>query len=413
MSAADTSFDAPFEPGARYESLDVLRGIAVLMIFAVNVKAMIMPYVFYENPTLWAGPHDMAIDRVLTYAVDGKWISVFALLFGAGLTLIWDKAAAKGLEPGGRLFSRQGWLLLFGFTHLFFVWAGDILTLYALVGMVAIGFLKRRTLTVGLWAAGLFMLSVFWLWGLYALIGLGGEEAISAMSAAVWGTDPEIVRAEIEAFRSADPSDHAEARLPLAAGQVLGLLFSGALPMILSYMLTGVVLLRTGYLLARRPAGLYLAAGIVLLAAVWALDTLFLARMDEAGWTFEAYLASDWIGFVEGPLGGLGYASLVMAMVRVGIVPRPLAAAGRMAFTNYILCSLIGTTVAYGHAGGLIGRLTLAEGMILVAIAWAGILVLSPLWLSVFRYGPLEWLWRSLTYGKAQPFLVKGPAVPA
>ena len=112
-----------------------------------------------------------------------------------------------------------------------------------------------------------------------------------------------------------------------------------------------------------------------------------------------------WVGGIEGLLGAIGYAGLVNLFVRLGGALRPVSAAGRMAFTHYIACSLIGTTLAYGHAGGRLGEVTLAQAMIVVGITWLGMLIVSPLWLAVFRFGPLEWLWRSLTYGKVQPFM--------
>ena len=181
-------------------------------------------------------------------------------------------------------------------------------------------------------------------------------------------------------------------------------------PMLLGYMIVGMLMFRNGYLLARWRVPGYLALALPCLAAAWAIDAM---RVEAMGvWVpgndvpyLPAFFAWMWVGGIEGLLGAIGYAGLVNAGVRLGFKAQAFAAAGRMAFTNYIACSLIGTTLAYGHAGGLLGRVTLLDAMVLVGIVWVGVLLWSPLWLAVFRFGPLEWLWRSLTYGRPQPFL--------
>ncbi|WP_031550262.1 DUF418 domain-containing protein, partial [Parvularcula oceani] len=181
--------------------------------------------------------------------------------------------------------------------------------------------------------------------------------------------------------------------------------------MILSYMLGGIVLFRSGILLGTKAPKAYLPAAAACLSSAWALAFLRAERLEAAQWDFAASLRQEWIAYLEGPLGAFGYTGLVLGILSLGKAPAALAAAGRMAFTNYIACSLIGTTLAYGHGGSLYGHLTLGEILIAVGAVWAIILIASPLWLARFRFGPLEWVWRRLAYGRPIPFRRRsGPA---
>lgn len=398
-----TTTDGPIAQGERYDSLDILRGLAVLMIFSVNVRHMLQPMLSQGDPGVWTGSHDLAIDRALQFAVDGKWIAIFAVLFGAGLMLLHDKALAAGAVPKDRIVRRQAWLIGFGLIHAVFIWLGDILLTYGVVGLVVMPLLARRSRTVAIWAVVTFVVAV----GIAGLFGL----LMTLIDPADLNSGPMSMTALLEAEIAAKAGgigDQIMWRAGAAALVIPNIV--GAGPMVFSYMLVGVLAYRSGFLLARWPAGRYLAVGVPCLAAAWAIDAW---RIDAVGvWDgrggadpYEiAVLKYLWAGTIEGLLGGLGYAALVMAMVRRGVRPRPLAAAGRMAFSNYIACSVIGTTLAAGHGAGLLGEVTLAQTMIIVAMVWLTILIVSPLWLSAFRYGPLEWLWRSLSYGTRQPF---------
>ena len=399
--------DAPVARNQRYDSLDLLRGIAVMAIFAVNVRNMLGPINTLFDPRYFAGPHDLLIDRVLQYTVDGKWIATFAVLFGAGLALLAEKAEAAGAPARARIVRRQGWLIAFGLAHLVLVWPGDVLTTYGIVGLIAMLFVGRRSGTVLLWAA----------------LSLGVSVALYGMVSAVFALIPSDEMGLSAEFAATLAEEEAALRGGVAsqiawratyAAQALGNVFVAG-PMVLAYMLTGILLFRSGFLLARWRALPYLAVGILCLGAAWTIDTVRIDAMGvwDAGFDGDyvtVFLSWFWVGGVEGLLGAIGYAALVNLAVRLGLRAEPVSAAGRMAFTNYIACSLIGTTLAYGHAGDLLGRVTLLEAQGIVAVTCLGMLIWSPLWLSVFRFGPLEWLWRSLTYGAAQPMRRARPA---
>ena len=402
--------DAPVAPNARYDSLDVLRGVAVLMIFSVNVRHMLQPFWTQGDPTVWAGPDDLAIDRALQFAVDGKWIAVFAVLFGAGLMLLHDKAVAAGADPKARIVRRQVLLVGFGLIHLLLIWLGDVLTTYGIVGLVAMTLLGRRSATVAAWAAFGLLLGMGTMWANGALMQLMTPEAMAENGFSFEA----MIHAEREA-KAGGIGAQVASRMEAAALVVPGVVVAG--PFVLAYMLTGVLAYRSGFLLARWPVRRYLACAVPLLAAAWSIDAWRIERVGLwDGVEADAMMAVAryaWVGIPEGLLGGLGYAAVVNALVRAGLRFGPVAAAGRMAFTNYVLCSLVGTTLAAGHGAGLLGTLTLAQAMIVVGAVWAVILVVSPLWLASFRYGPLEWLWRSLGYGATQPMRQRPKGGPA
>ena len=394
--------DAPVAADDRYDSLDLLRGIAVLMIFAVNIRSMLQPFFAQADPRVWTGPHDLAIDRVLQFAVDGKWVATFSVLFGAGLMLLHEKAVAVGAKPSDRIVRRQMWLIGFGLVHAILIWLGDILLTYGVVGLMVMPLLGRRSRTVAVWAAGVIAVGVGLLWLLSLMVPFMLEDpsAAEAMSMSAF------IAGEVEAKSGGIGAQLAwrATQAPLVVGNVVI-----APVFVLPYMLIGVLAFRSGFLLARWPAWRYALIGAVCLGGAWAMDWWRIGQMgvwDGAApkGPYEVLILQYlWFGVVEGLAGAIGYAALVMAAARPGLRVPPLSAAGRMAFTNYVACSVIGTTLAAGHGAGLLGELTLAQAMVVVGATWIAMLVWSPLWLRAFRYGPLEWAWRSLSYGRMQP----------
>lgn len=395
--------DAPVREGERLDYMDILRGFAVLAIFAVNIKAMAMPFGYYMNPTIWPGEHDALIANLQAYIIDNKWRTNFTALFGAGLVLISMKADAAGAKSLGRILLRNSWLLVFGLIHLILIWHGDILTIYALSAYIALWFRNLSARVLGWCMAGMLTLGVVWA----SLAGMAPAfipEMAAEMSGMFWGTDPEAVNAEIAAY-SGGIGSHIETRLS-GAVEFIGFYFflGGFAPLTIGIMLAGMWLFKLGFYKGEWSAGNYLLLAVIGLALAWGLEALRQDYMEQEGWTFEAASMYMPVWNISGLAGAFGYAALVGWFYRIGVSFPPVAAAGRMAFTNYIACSLIGTTIFYGHAGGLFGQATLAQLMMIVAATWLAILIWSPIWLKYFHFGPLEWVWRSLTYWQVQPF---------
>ncbi|WP_306252908.1 DUF418 domain-containing protein [Parvularcula sp. IMCC14364] len=399
--------DAPVSLENRLDYMDVLRGFAVMAIFIVNIKAMFQPFAFYANPLLWGSDVDAFIANVQNIFVDNKWRTNFTALFGAGLMLIAMKAEEAGgdrKEAGRRLRRRLTFLLLFGLVHLVGIWMGDILTVYAITGFIAILFRNMSTGKLIFWTIFFMILGSLWMGGFMMATPYipGMAEKMSGM---MWGTDPEMLAKESAIYLGGIPG-HIAYRAENALGMIIGYgLFGGMFAMTLGLMLAGMVLFKTGFLQGRWKSSVYLPIAIIALGSAWGMEFWRVLELNKANWSYEAFSVWTPVIMIAGPLGAFGYAALIAFILRVGPKLSPVAAVGRMAFTNYIACSVLGTTLAYGHGLGLYGEVSLQQLMLIVGATFVAMLVWSPLWLSVFRFGPLEWLWRSLTYKKIQPFM--------
>jgi uncharacterized protein len=401
----------------RFASLDIIRGVAVLGILLLNIVGFAMPGAAYENPRAYGGWHgaDLLVWGVNFVLFDGKMRGLFSFLFGASLLLVTQRAEASGRDPARVHYTRMAWLLAFGLAHLWLVWDGDILAHYALIGMIA--FPLRRLPTERLVVLGLLL--VLAAMAMFALIPLQVwtlEHAAPGVAATpdhvrqlqgfadTFGTpSSQAIARELARYRSGY-ADILQARFAENATMPLTMLFFYG-PETLAYMLLGMAALRSGMLAGtwqrercwrwlRSCWGVAIPAGCIL--AGWLIASGFgLLPVTLAGLTltapFRLLMILGWICLLQLFLNpGRGLAS-------------HLAAAGRMAFTNYLLTSLICTTIFYGYGLGWFGQLSRWQLYPVVFAVWALILLWSKPWLSRFRFGPFEWIWRSLARGTLQP----------
>lgn len=389
---------------ARIESLDALRGLAVLGILMVNVQTFAMTRYAMTNPALEAdfGPEGQAVWRAIVIGFQLKFITIFSALFGAGIVLMAGEGEDRDRE---RLHVRRmAWLLAIGMIHAYVVWYGDILVPYAVAGLVlteARRWRARRLAIVGallIAAAGLIYL------GSIRALGFASEEALKA-AAETWAPSPETLAAELELYRSSLFARWPETAAFAAEVQVNQIIGFGA--RIVGVMMVGMALQKKGFFAAEWPLAAY--AGLALLAPLGAWGSAWSADLQiAAGFDMVEATPGYSVLFVASLVQALGYAAVVMLACRapqLRILRAPFAAAGRMALTNYLACSLVGALVFYGPPGlAKIGQLSRTEQLGFVFAVWAGILAVSPLWLAVFRFGPVEWAWRSLTY-RSRPAL--------
>lgn len=394
----------------RIASIDVLRGFAVLGILIVNMQGFARVPSAYMNPTsgsafdgaepwIWAAVYILA---------DTKFISIFSMLFGAGIAMTSERMANRGLSGTGLHCRRQFWLLVIGLVHAYLIWHGDVLVVYAVCGFLLYPMRKlppRRLL----WIGGCMVAFVVPLWALAGLSIPYWPEADRLELAAEWAPPQEVLDAEIAALRgglSEQLSVRAPMALALETSAFLGLLLwrAGGL------MLVGMGLYKLGVLAAARSAAFYRRMAIVGIGTGLPLAAAGAAYKLHHGFAFERVMFQGALFNYVGSVGVfLAYAALVMLLVQSGRLPEPtarLAATGRMALTNYIAQSLICTLIFHGHGLGLFERVA-APGRIAIVIAiWTLQLLWSPWWLRRFRFGPLEWLWRTATYLKRQPMRV-------
>lgn len=418
MATAQTN-----EAAARHVSIDAVRGFAVLGILLMNIVGMGLPSFAYIDPTYAGGSTGAdlwtwAVNNVLT---DGKMRALFTMLFGASAVLIAERAEGGRPGPAATHYRRMFWLFVFGMIHAYFLWWGDVLTLYAVAGLVIFPFRKvSPKLVLGLGAAILLGLLVKNLIGadhLEALRAAASVPGASTDAVKAWQEasvsviiPPEVKAQEIAAYRGGF-LDALQARAQMAMLLQLVLDPGDGLPEAIGQMLIGMALFRIGFFTlgwTTRAYGLLIAAGYLVAAPVtaWLASRIVQADFDP----LALHRLEVW-GQAPRPFIALGHAGVLLLMIRAGTAPgliERLAAAGRMAFSNYLMTSIITTFVFCGFGLGLYGKLSRFEQLAVVAGVWAFILIWSKPWLARFHYGPFEWAWRSLVKWSPQPFVRGG-----
>jgi len=401
----------------RIVTIDAIRGFAVCGILVMNIVSMGMPVYAYVDPHYYGGAQglDWFAWAAAYVFVDGKLRALFTMLFGASLLLITDAAEDRTPGPVRTHYVRIFWLFVFGMLHAWFVWYGDILVDYAIAG--AIAFFARK------WDRGAIGFAAFCLIGFSAVHSLIEYHDMQLLQ-----TLANLPHPPADAVREWDKV--LAQTLPIRdtiAREVH--LYRGGFADVFTQRATTTLAYQTIYL----PLGMPETLGFVLLGMLF-------YRLDfwSGGWSRRAYLRTVLAGAVTIPLYlplvsaieahhfnpaflpladvltlalrlflALAYAAAVILAVQRGrmrCLTERLAAAGRMAFSNYLGTSLIMTTIFYGYGLGWFGQLHRAQLVWLVAAQWLLILSWSPLWLRHFRYGPFEWAWRSLSRGRLVSF---------
>ncbi len=399
----------PTAPEERFQVLDLLRGFALLGILVVNMGFYSQPIVagmvamMGEGGEAGSGADRVAV-QLVRWLAEGKFYALFSLVFGAGLFVQMGRVQARG---GGfvRLYARRlAVLAVIGVLHALLLWSGDILLTYALAGFVLLLFRRRRDRTLLLWTLALLLAPMVYRTVHGVLIPLlhGALDATAPVS-----RSGRLAPLLAQAWQAYGQGSFAEVTRQRARDAVLLLPSSlSMLPGMLGMALIGLRLARSGlpYDLGRYRAGLLRAFALCVPFGLAVSGLYVLGR----GWhTALGRVAVDVGVSVGGPVLCLGYAS-GLALISTGRPgPRwlaPLAAAGRMPLTNYLLQSLVCTTLFYGYGLGLLGRIGPAGGVVLAIVIWLLQLAGSGFWLARFRHGPAEWLWRWLTYGRPLPF---------
>lgn len=399
----------------RYISLDAMRGFAVMGILAMNIISFAMPEWAYITPAAYGG--DSHADQIAWFFafifIDGKMRGLFSLLFGASLMLVIDRAVAKGESAAQVHYHRMAWLAVFGLAHYFFIWFGDILFLYAIIGMIAFcfrGWPPERLVKIAciIFAVGLA------LWGIQF-----GALQIFQYFATRPDASADMARQFRELMDSADLAFNIAPDLALHRGSYVALtmdrLDEWSTPFILvvqsigetlPLMMIGMAMQKSGFITGnwdtidyRRWVMRMLPVGLLLtlVFGVWIVAVDFDRITALAVFFF-------W-GAIPRIMLTVGYAAVLILIIRRyqnhPMLAR-IAATGRAAFSNYLGTSIVMTTIFYGYGFGLFGHVGRTGLWVFVLGAWAVMLLWSKPWLMKFHYGPLEWLWRSLARGKVQ-----------
>jgi uncharacterized protein len=439
-NASPTEF-APISTIERIPSVDVLRGFAVLGILWMNIITFGLPQWAYADPTVYGGDTGINLTAWLWSAilVEGKMRALFSMLFGASLILITSRAEARGAaaDVADIYLRRSLWLAVFGLVHAYLFWSGDILFYFGVVGLGLYPF--RRLGPRALIILGLLVLATGApraMLETHRLIDLRSQAEAAEFAAAAgealteeqqdaqkgWDEErewiepnAEEVAKQVETYRGSYFEILAARAESVLLGHTL-YFYLWILFDVLGMMLIGMGLMKLGVLSAHMSSrGYALMAALGLAACVpvtWLVCQHQMARNFELSQDFLMESTYD-LGRLA---GAIGYIGLVMLACRAEVFLRlrmRLAAAGQMALSNYLMQTLICSTLFFGYGFGWFGHLERYQILLVAVAIWVFQLWLSPLWLRHFRFGPTEWVWRSLTYWKRQPFRRRAVARPA
>ena len=421
--------------------LDTMRGIAVLGILLMNITGFGLPYA-YDNPTVWGGNSaaDLAVWRVMALFFEGTMRGLFTLLFGASALLFLQRHGARAgdLRPADLYFRRTLWLIVFGLVNGYvLLWSGDVLFYYGIAGLVLFMFrnLSPRRLLI---CAALFM-------ALQTLISVsewrdfhqtqaqaqaadqrlaageplvdGDQEAIDAYAALQGEFRPvrENLEAYVDKVRGSYGSAFAVLRGDTWFMQSV-FFFRHGIVECFGMMLLGMALLKSGVLSGARPTRFYLGLIVVGYTLGLCVNVSEMRALEGDGFSpeamIDALLTYD-LGRIPMTLGHLGLIAIICRTSWLANAARVFAAVGQLALTNYLTQSLLCLLIFTGAGLSWYGQLARHELYYVVAVIWVLQLIWSPLWLRHFRYGPAEWVWRSLTYWRVQPLRrVAAPTPP-
>ena len=426
----------PVEAAERIASIDVLRGFALLGILVINVYTFALPGIALKNPPMAGGFSGLDFATWLTSHMIfyHKFMPIFSMLFGAGVVLLTSRLEEKGLEVRRTYYRRIFWLVIFGLLHAYLLWVGDILYPYAISGVIVYLFRRasvRKLVIVGVIGICVSMVANHMIGQMFCYMRSGAERAELKLAEGgeldkdderlieLWEDmrknlmpTPEDIESVNEVYRDGYAGILKDRTPQLIMLQTVGTIFL-LIWRLGGFMLIGMALLKSGILSAARSMRFYAWMALVCYSA--GLTIVGIGAVKMAGHGFDVlyiYKYGGQFNIVGGTIVSLAHIAVMMMICKAGVFPRitrRLAAVGRMAFSNYISHTIICSTIFYGYGFGLFNRFGRFQLMGFVLAIWIVQIIVSPLWLERFRFGPLEWLWRSLTYGKRQPFRISAP----
>ena len=392
----------------RIQTLDILRGIAVGGILLANV--LVFFGLFIGPPEMAAALKTVQWDEIALFFdkvfVDGKFYSIFSLLFGIGFGL---QLARGGEAVVSRFKRRLRILLAIGAVHAFLLWFGDILMLYALLGFFMPWFARKSDRELLRWVVILLAIpTALYVVALGAFSLFAGGEGAGAAN----GGPPAALLPIFEAIGRGGVKDAMVGNLVLVAARWADLFFTVRFPKVLGMFVLGLWVVRSGLL---QPGAAQRSTLVRWSLLGWAigLPANVIAALALHRWPYIPPSPGGLLGVVMQAIGipmlALGYAATVALLVLDGRrLLNIFAPVGRMALTNYLMHSVICVVLSYGFGFGLWWRIGAAQALGIAAVIILVQIPLSAWWLSRYRFGPVEWIWRRLTY--RQPLALRATA---
>ncbi|WP_420384731.1 DUF418 domain-containing protein [Roseivirga sp.] len=397
----------PTEPKNRHASIDILRGVAVLGMVFMTIQAFAMPMAAYINPTVYENltNNDLYVWIVSHVFTDGKFEAIFVMLFGASMVMLSQKARKEHLRSSDLQNKRLIYLGVFGILHAYLLWYGDVLLSLAITGLLMFIFRRKKSSTQ-IRAAVIFLIigsAISLVLGYSVPVWEPGE--YEANRTEIWQPDATDISEEIDYYTS--PWERQILyRAPQAFDNQTSQFVFQRFWKYAGMMLIGMALYRRKAFKAKQSNRFYLKMvgyGLGLGLPLVAVGTMLNFNFE---WDFRlSYFFLSQLNYWGSILMALGYIGIVMLFCKSStrsFLAKRLAEVGRMALSNYILISLICSFVFYGQGLALFGDVDRSLQAVFVLGIWVFITSVSAIWLSYFKYGPFEWLWRTLTYGKLQ-----------
>lgn len=408
--ACSSTSASPIEQQQRIVAIDVLRGFALLGILILNIQSFALPSAAFMNPSVfgdfsgvnygvWWASHVLG---------DQKFMTIFSMLFGAGIVMMTQRSEKTSGGSASIHYRRMGWLILFGLLHAHLLWYGDILYSYGMCGLLV--WLARKWPAPVLLSLGMLLITIGF--SINLLTGWSMNywpQELLAEFQQEWQPTAEMLQAEIDAYRGSW-MEQAPHRSSAALGFQTLIFFVWTFWRVTGLMLIGMALYRWSYFSASWPRASYLALALTCLIIGISLSAYGVHWNESRNWSVKAsfFIGSQW-NYWGSFFSAVGLASGVLFLCNTSLMRYlgPLAAVGRMALTNYLMQTLLCTTLFYGFGLGLFASLDRMQLLGVVLVVWSIQMVVSPIWLARYRFGPMEWIWRSLTYWKAQPMTAK------
>ena len=401
---------SPTKLNERIQSLDIIRGIAILGILIMNIQSFSMPGSAYSNPLAFGDLNGINkwVWIVSHVFADMKFMNIFSILFGAGIILVTSKSEIKTGKSASLHYKRTFWLLILGLFHAHLIWYGDILVTYALCALILFPLRKIKPSIQLL--LGLIIFSVHSImYGFFgATISEWPADSLTEIAQS-WAPNLERINFEIGMI-TGTLSQQIQYNSAVATYLETNFFLSlYGFWRVSGLMLIGMALYKLGFFTSKKLNAYYYRLIFILFPLGFTLIIIGVIKNFSADWNWEY---SRFLGSQFNYWGSLFlcivYISIFMIIINSNILKSlkvRLAAVGRMALTNYISQSLICTILFFGIGFGLFGQVDRWIQVIIVLLIWILQLTWSKPWLEKFRFGPLEWLWRSFTYGKKQKFI--------
>jgi uncharacterized protein len=380
----------PIQANERIQSIDIIRGFAILGIFIVNMPAFNFPIQYLPLEKWWTSPIDQVTSMLIDIFAQASFYTLFSFLFGFGAYIFYERVTTKGYSFEKYYTRRLLGLLLIGCIHAFLIWEGDILISYSMVGSLLL-FFHRLSPRLWLWL-GLTLI-------LLPSLVLGGLLIVAVLldpKNADWPYEIELGTKAMEVYKSGSFFEIAEQR-------VQDWLYINNFENAIFLVLALFPMFLLGMYIAKKQWLTHIEQHIKKMKLICIGAFIISCVFKLLPYYYEKNIATEYLqDSIGGPASAIFYASFLALILRREFLRKllcPLSFVGRMSLSNYLFQSILCTTLFYSYGFGLYGEMGPFLGFILTLFIYFIQIILSKLWFKRFDYGPAEWLWRRMTYG--------------